>query len=241
MVLPKTSVTKPSKKISKKAPNPMGKFIIYSSHHDVIKDLNPTLQSHTIISIDPGTKNYALRIEKRYNSLCGAHNLSIVTVVMIKKLFDDTRSHVNDGGTKSQLSTGLIDFLDSYKDHYPTASMVIVERQMSNNPDMWRISQATMDYFLIKYPHLIVVELDAHLKSKAFNAPKMLKSELKKWDIETAERLLTARGDDEGLRILRSYKKKDDIADTVIGIEALFSHLKLQTTNPDGHSITTFI
>ena len=237
-----TTEVVPSKLPSRKKnqPNPIGKFIIHSNHQDLIKDLNPALQHHTIISIDPGTKNYAFRIEKRYNSLFGNYNLSIVTVAMTKKEFDDTRHHVNNNGTRSQLYVDLIKFLDMYKDQYPTASMVIIERQMSDNSDMWRMSQATIDYFIIKYPDIIVIEVDAHLKSKAFNAPKMTRPELKKWDIDTAERILMARGDEDGLKIMKSYKKMDDIADTVIAIEALFVHLNLQITNPEGMTITTF-
>ncbi|CAK7994917.1 Hypothetical protein POVR1_LOCUS435 [uncultured virus] len=231
----------PTIKISKKvpktkpAPNPKGKFIIHSNHSDIVEALGISKHHHTIISVDPGMKNYGFRIEKRYNSIYGPYNLSIDTIEMVKMKFDDTRSHVSHQGTKSHLFRDLFQFLDQYKEHYIDGSMAIIESQMTKNGDMSRVFQATIDYFLVRHPQMIVVELDAHLKSKALNAPsKMSKPELKKWDVEMAEKLLNARGDDLGLKILGDYVKKDDLADTIIGIEALVSHLKFQTTNPEG-------
>ena len=232
---------RPKREKPKTTPNPKGKFIIHSNHDNIIEALNLSKTSHTIISVDLGMKHYGFRIEKRFNAIYGAHNLSIITVEMIKKKFDKTRCHTNNEGTKSRLFVDLIAFLDQYKEHYLTASMAIIEGQMSDNNDMSRLSQATIDYFLIHYPDMIILELDAHLKSRAFGVSKLTRPELKKWGVDKAISLLSARNDEKGLEILTSEKKKDDLADTIIGIEALFTHLKLQTTNPEGTTVLTFV
>lgn len=225
-----TPTTGTSKKTTKKAPNPIGKFIIHSNHKTIVGSLDPNAKYYQVISIDLGVKNYAFRIERRYNSMCDKYHISVNTIAMQKVAFEETRTPNSELGVTSKLCRQIIDFLDSYHTHYNECCLSIIERQHTDNMTMTRASQVTIDYFLMNYPKMIVIEMNAHVKTEALGAPKG--NDIKKWSIDKATQLLIQRGDDEGFKIVNSYKKKDDVCDTIIGIEALFTHLGLQTTDP---------
>jgi hypothetical protein len=112
-------------------------------------------------------------------------------------------------------------------DYYKEADLIIIERQMPYNYKAVRISQHVISYFISFYRHLItnkdvlIVEVDAKLKSKALCGPKgMTDRDVKKWAIEKATELLEMRNDSVSLAILGKESKKDDLADVVCQVEA---------------------
>lgn len=159
----------------------------------------------TIASIDPANKNFALRIERRHHS-------GLVEPL----LFDKT----NIGAGYNQLT----DLLDSVKSMLLECDYILIERQMPSNYEMVRVSQHCVSYFIITlrtskhYPQ--VFELDPRLKGKMLEAPPVTYHELKKWGVRKALELCNERGDTISYEKLVQSKKADDLADSLIQIEA---------------------
>ena len=198
---------------------------------------------HQIVSIDPATDNFGFRIERRHNSKSSNYNTLIETIVMTKIKFDKIKSIAdNNDGKKIQggcwnIFYDITSYLDHYKKQYEVTDLVIIERQMVDNYNAIRVSQCAIDYFLNKYPNIIVVEIDSKVKGKIlgykqFNDNCLGGIDLKKWCIIEARALLIKRNDEKGLTILDREKKQDDVADTIIQIEALFMMLGFRITNP---------
>ncbi len=62
----------------------------------------------------------------------------------------------------------------------------------------------------------LIVEIDAHLKSRMLDAPKkMTKPQLKKWAPAKAIEILTARGDHATAKLIATAGKADDHGDAV--------------------------
>lgn len=169
------------------------------------------------LSIDPGTKNFAMRIETRY--LQGG---PIISEVMAK--LDFSLENLEEDVSKSSLYNSVITFLNNYVDWFPTVHVVIIERQLPENYKMVRMSQHIITYCLMRIGHAHILEISPTLKTKALEAPpKLDKREVKKWSVDKALELLYKRGDFKTIRILEEVakSKKDDLADTIIQIEAI--------------------
>lgn len=186
-------------------------------------NINGTNQTWTqnyiqFVSIDPGRKNYAMRIERRY------HNGYLELLAFDKQDLEeiDETADVISNHTYQNLTY----FLDKYGSYWNTTHIVIVERQLPQNYKAVRISQHTISYFMLMLRNSelrpLVVEINPKVKGKILKAPKELtEKQLKKWAVEKATELLTTQGDTKSLEIMSKLKKKDDVADTVCQIEAL--------------------
>ena len=82
--------------------------------------------------------------------------------------------------------------------------------------------QHILSYFQLVYPHIARIELPSTLKtSKLMPAPiKMDREARKNWAKEYAMELCQNRGDIASITVLQQAKKKDDLADTVVQLEA---------------------
>jgi hypothetical protein len=177
-----------------------------------------------VVSIDPGIRNLALRVESR-----GAFTNSypIKTVVFDKlHIKEDDRKLI---GNVDQLFFLITNFLDQYLEIFKKSHLMVIERQIPKNYRAVRISQHVISYFMFHFKNLmpslpIIFEVDSKLKGRELGASKHLNERgIKQWSVDYAKSLLTKRQDYEGLNILNKTKKKDDHADTVCQIEALFS------------------
>jgi Poxvirus A22 protein len=176
---------------------------------------------YMVVSCDPGVKNFAMRIEKRETD-------KITSVVIDKIDLTDTKE-------RSRYEQ-LYDFLESYNHYFIKTHIFIIERQLPKNFDASRIAQHAISYFIrmkklseIKNP--VVMDISPKVKGYQLTAPKKCKEYwLKKWAVLRAAQLFKARGDDYAYSMLQEYKKKDDISDTAIQIEAVFRMLKLPLT-----------
>lgn len=192
-------------------------YIIYYPHSLYTVD-NQIESYHQIVSIDPGIKNYAIRIEKRVNET--------VTTIVMDKFSIQTDSII------CKTYQMLTDFLNKYKEFYDYCDLIIIEKQLPKNYKAVRISQHTITYFsiyLFNKPLLpMIIELDPKIKNKVLNIPKNIKSkQLKIWSVNKAKELLIQRNDYNGIKILNNFKKQDDLSDAICQIEAFFLYLKL--------------
>lgn len=165
--------------------------------------------NHQIIfSIDPGRVNFACRLEER------KEDGSIQTLLFKKMRFEE-----------------LMDIQNFFLDHHDLlsrATLCIVEKQMSINYTMIRVSQHVETYFLTKYPNVAVFEIGSKLKVG------------KEITIPTAKEILKRGNDQVGFDILyklenpvkeigkRKPKKEklDDLCDTVCQTDAFLKEMK---------------
>lgn len=196
----------------------------------------PPVQSHEIpsdgcvcVSIDPAVATFAFRIERRYA------NSYVETIYMHKLDFKNYDNVTKTGGTTQidpRILTNVTQFLESMLPYMQEARIVALERQMAINYKATRIFQHTLTYFMLKAPTFtypcIVMDISAKLKGRMLNAPKNLNyNGLKEWGIDKALELLKIRGDTFALETLKYHRgktktKADDLADTVIQMEAWF-------------------
>lgn len=202
------------------------------SFHSVSLDKRVWPEVVNVISIDPGIRNLALRVESR-----GIRSSSypIKTLVFDKLHIKDSERSL-DGNTDSLYSM-VNEFLDQYLPIFKTCHMMIIERQLPFNLKATRISQHIITYFMIHLKNIVpslpkIFEIDPKLKGRELGASTHLNERgLKQWSVDHAKSLLTKRQDYEGLEILRKHKKKaDDLADTLVQIESLFSFQKWPLT-----------
>lgn len=204
-----------------------------------IKILNylPYIQ---IFSVDPGTVNYALRIERRY------YNGFIETRVfeLLNLTYEDETSDI----ALEASYFNLINVLNYYWAEISQCHICVVERQIPPNYKAIRMQTSTMNYLMMRwndyqYKHPYIFDLDPSFKNKFFGVGKMGK-QIKAWGTKLGLSLLRDRQDELGLskfvkpqRMIDFYKltlnedtslsggvfltgKKDDLTDTIIQIEA---------------------
>lgn len=178
-----------------------------------------------VISIDPGIRNLAIRVESRGIT---SNNYPIKTILFEKlKITEDDRRLA---GNNDQLYFLMTQFLDKYRELFKTCNFLVIERQLPINYKAVRISQHIITYFLILFkdrmPLLpVVYEVDPKLKGRELGASKHLNERgIKQWSVDCAKALFTKRQDYDALKILQKNKSKsDDLADVCTQTEAFFS------------------
>lgn len=211
------------KKISVSQKPHSGEFTAYNPHSIDLEERDwPEVVQ--VISIDPGIRNLALRVESR-----GIRNNHPIKTIVFDKLHikEDDRKLV---GNIDQLYLLITNFLDKYLEIFKKCHIFIMERQLPTNYRAVRISQHILTYFLVHFKDLtpslpMIFEVDPKLKGRELGVSKHLNERgLKHWAVEKCKELMVKRRDYDGLEILEKHKKKaDDLSDTTIQIEALFS------------------
>lgn len=194
-------------------------FSLYLPHSIPVQNRIDNREYKQYVSIDPARKNFAMRIERRYD------NGNIIPIVFDKVSIESFREDgdlvIND--SYKNLNT----FLDKYLEFYDDCHYIIIERQLPQNYKAVKISMYAISYFSIKLfnkPLLpAIIELDPKAKGKYLNCPKgVTDKQLKTWSVQKAHELLTIRKDEFSLGVMNYYsKKQDDLADCVCQIEAL--------------------
>lgn len=169
---------------------------------------------YQVVSIDPGIKNFAMRVEKRYR------DGRVETLYMAKTTF------AGKGGITPEVLHQSLELLKTHMALLEQSHVVVIERQMGINHRVSHLFQHLLTFFLVHAPLFrhpcVVMSVSPKLKGQALGAPKGLKyKELKSWSVAKARELLTARGDRHGLDLLKKGKV-DDLADTIVQAEALF-------------------
>lgn len=168
----------------------------------------PFPEKLVIFSIDPGRVNFACRLEER------RQNGEIETLLFKKMRFEELFD--------------IIKFFEENEELLSKTTICVVEKQMSINYTMIRVSQHVETYFLTKYPHVAVFEISSKLKAK------------KDVTVPTAKDILEKGNDKIGIDILdklenpikekgkRKPKKEklDDLCDTVCQSDAFLKEVK---------------
>lgn len=206
--------------------HPLGYTVQGIPEHSLRVDDNGSF--YQIVSIDPGIKNYALRIERRY--------LHGPVIPLVFNKYD-----LNPGKKESDRGEyfRLTQILDEHSKLYADCQFVIIESQLPINYDPLRISQHTISYFMLTlrqmaYPAWII-ELSPTTKGLYLNGPRTSnKRDLKNWARDKARQILTSRGDQGSLQVMDYHKsKQDDLGDTICQAEALFVLWNLPTAMVD--------
>ena len=206
-------------------------FTTYNPHTIDLKERDwPEIVK--VISIDPGIRNLALRVESRgIRSNC----YPIKTLVFEKLRISEEERRLN--GNVDQLFFLVTKFLDKYRDIFKECHMLIIERQLPINYKAVRVSQHIVSYFLFLFKNLmpalpLIYEVDPKLKSKQLGASKHLNERgIKQWSVDISKELLVKRQDYDALKILEKNKtKSDDLADAVVQIESYFAFQKWPLT-----------
>jgi hypothetical protein len=186
-------------------------YLIYSTNQDL-----GSLQKNEInyiVSLDPAMKNFAVGIEERKWGEKGS-SIALFKFAVRTIATDRCQSFCLD----------FIKEMDECAEWWPHIHLVILENQMKVNSNASRIAQHALTYFLFRCPNAIVVEINPKLKGRILGAPKLKYSELKKWSIGEARKILAERNDAFGLGKLRKGKL-DDLADVICETEAFMEYL----------------
>lgn len=180
-----------------------------------------------VISIDPATNHFALRIEKRN------FDGNIEPLAWSKENFKVEESEINT----NKKYVRIIEYLKGFDHIFKTCHYMIIERQLHINYKAVRISQNAISYFLTKFPEILCVEVSPRLKTWGLGAPKGLNErQIKDWAIIEADKILEMRRDIWSIERFRwkpkgKKEKKDDLADTVVQVEGLFKLWGFPYTN----------
>lgn len=191
------------------------------------------------VSIDPAPKNFAIRIEKRYRT-------GYIEPVYMEKIdFSEYGNASESTGTTvidPRMICAITHYLNSLLSTMKETRIVAIERQLAKNYKATRIYQHLLTYFTMIVPTFtypcVVMDISPKLKGKILQAPKGLNHHgLKKWGIEKAIEILILRNDQWSLDVINSHRgksqtKADDLADTVIQMEAWFIHVGGISTQP---------
>jgi len=181
------------------------------------------------VSIDIGYVNFAIRIETRYRT-------GYIKPIYFDKIDFSRIAPPSElkktTGTHPGVLSAILNLLRSLLPIMQESRIVGIERQLGLNYTASRIFQHVLTFFMLfaptfKYP-CIVMDIWSGLKGRMLGAPKGMKSyDLKQWAIEKAKELLDWRGDTDSIEIInrdrgRTKTKGDDLADTVLQMEAWF-------------------
>lgn len=181
-----------------------------------------------IASIDPGKNNFAFSIEEIYIDKCrDLKNLSQLPFVGKTIIIENI--NLSGGLDKTKyvdvnLFVNLTVVLDKYKKYWDMCKFILIERQMSfgsnkNNTLALKIAQHCLSYFTFMYGKFKnLIEYPAYHKTQILDAPsKMLKPARKKWAVQKAIEILSARDYNKDiLKKLNDVKKKDDMSDCIL-------------------------
>ncbi len=220
------------KKPGKKELPDKGPYTYHPIQEHAGKTRNWNQGYYRVVSIDPAEIDLAFRIEKR-----DYDGVNVKTEVFVKWDMSMYSTAYTNTDT-SYIYSHLMGELDKYTDLFKETHLVLIERQMAINFRMVRFSMCLISYFLRKMRKGIylpmIYEIDSQLKSKQLGAPKGFRGvQLKEWGIEVSLHILEYRRDTISYNIIKNEKsvgKKDDLADTVIQIEAFFKYMGLETT-----------
>jgi hypothetical protein len=117
--------------------------------------------------------------------------------------------------------------LDEFASYFDKCDIILIEQQMSfgankTNTMAMKLSQHCKSYFIYKYRETKeVVDFPAYHKTQILGATKaMTKPQRKKWAVEKAVDILLQRGDLDTVDMISEKKKRDDLADVFIQLQA---------------------
>lgn len=118
--------------------------------------------------------------------------------------------------------------LDDFLPQLEKCNYILIESQLSVSRPAIEVGSFLVGYLMASTTGPTIIEVDSHLKGTVIEIPAKRKGmtaaerkkELKGGAVDAAEKLLKSRGDDEGLRLLGTKGKRDDMSDCVCYAEA---------------------
>lgn len=196
-----------------------------------------------IASFDIGKRNLAFCVEQVELTNIN-ENCTIDDVCQTGKIIAfENKSLMKNCDEKKYLDTevfhNLTELLNEHMELWQKCDIFLIEQQMNRNIMALKIGQHCFSYFLFKFERTKkVIEFASYHKTQVLNAPRisttkklksgiekttfryMTKPERKKWSVSRALDVLTTRNDTEFLTKLQKTRKKDDISDCLLMIQA---------------------
>lgn len=198
---------------------------------------------YQFISIDPAVENFGFRIEKRYLDGKITGEVLLKTKFTITNEINGKRKKVNVD--KTTLENVVIDectkFLDQYDEYYDNTHFILVEQQMIENWYSTRVMQHVLTYFIMTFRngrglYPLIIEVNSKLKGAQLGYNRRSGLNLKEWAVVRAIELLEQRDDKFSLDVISKLKKKDDVSDVVIQIEAFCRYINLEPFTEDKYT-----
>lgn len=179
-----------------------------------------------IVSIDPATKTFAIRIEIRGIK---PNSNDIIMEPVYYKIWNVGDVPSTDPNVPNSVYANLTREFNGIKEQLLDVNIILIERQPPINYKSARIMQHAISYFtflLMDSPYYpTIYDVDPRLKGKILGAPKGISyNELKKWSVMEAKKLLEHCKDTWSLSVVNSHTKNDDLCDTVCQIEAIMRY-----------------
>lgn len=133
----------------------------------------------------------------------------------------------------------MFDVLDEYQEYWDKVSYIIVEKQMAFrgkiNTMALKLGQNCQSYFMMNYgKELKVIEFPAYYKTLICGAPQTATKtktgkvkfktlgdrERKVWSVKEVFGILSLRDDYETMSQIGEMKKKDDVSDVIVQLQA---------------------
>jgi hypothetical protein len=146
-------------------------------------------------------------------------------IILIENI-DLTDGTKKDKYLDPQLFINLTNILDKYKDYWQYCTSFIIEQQMGFgkkcNMMAIKLGQHTFSYFIFNFAGFKnTIEFPSYHKTKVMGAPKkMSKYERKIWSVNRAIDILIDRNDKETMDQITSRKKRDDMGDIIVQLQA---------------------
>lgn len=221
------------------------KFYSIFNPHDMIAPVYPKKEKWIqVCSIDPGIKNFALRVERwhpngKTEMIDFSHtDFTLPNDKIISKIGEENFYYINAINLIEEMC------IESLQD----CQYICIESQLSFAYDNVRISShiicALCTFLRNKGNRPLILEIDPKLKSRLLGAPSMKnKNDLKKWSVNKACEFFAEEGDIISLEFMKELgksRKADDIGDAKCQLEAL-RILHQSKTLPKIHTRPTFI
>jgi hypothetical protein len=130
----------------------------------------------------------------------------------------------------------MIILLDTYSNYWDKCSHFIIEQQMKTNVKATRLGYHCQSYFMFRYGRFKeIIEFPSYHKTQVLGCKKIKgkqckngkfrwksidKPSRKKWGIIKASEILSERQELETINNIKNKSKKDDLADTLIQLQA---------------------
>ena len=203
-------------KSSKKQKSPIP-YTVFNPHSDGPICIIPDSGHITIVTIDPGIKNCAIR--------CATYdpktNMSVTNLLIKINFTSKELAKKSEVGADTNHYSSIFNLFEPYEIFFITAQYIAIESQYIDNLDLIRFGQHLTTYLMTivrnKGNRPIIIELDSRLKTQMLGAPpKMNKPQRKVWAVKAAKEYLIQSNEPHLVTFLEEQRSKaDDFGDVI--------------------------
>jgi Poxvirus A22 protein len=171
-----------------------------------------------VAAIDIGSKNFAFSVEE-YDPTQVPATKNLEETYRSGKLLYCEKKDLSNGNVYLNLTL----YLNTFRDVWRRTSVILIEKQMRRNTKALCLAQHCMSYFMTLFgPFKILIDFPSQHKTRLLGCPmsdRRKKRDRKRFAEKEALRVLTVRHDPL-LDTFNKFKKQDDVADTILMIQA---------------------